>query len=283
MSGKLRAFLPAIIGVLLLATFGGANKQLLSMPRDAQSSEIVVRLPLIAQLLLAGGDRYLAAFMGTLRALVADVQHMTPDEFALQARIQEDVAWLNPAHEDNYYIAAAVLPWNGQLEASQYILTRAADARPFDWQPPFYVAFNHYYFLKDPIAGSRWLRRASAHTESEQHRLAFQQIAALWAAKSPDLQMAIRLHEELIESTKHREFAAFLEKRIKRLRNLLEIEKATARFADEHGRTPLRMEDLLVAGVLQEVPSDPFGMQYGLDANGAPVVVAPVQSARGGR
>jgi hypothetical protein len=283
MSGKSQAFLPALMGALLLLAFGLSNKHLLSMPRDIESGEMAVKLPVVAQVLLAGGDRYLAAFMGTLRALVADIQHMTPDEFALQARIQEDVAWLNPAHEDNYYIAAAVLPWNGQIEASQYILTRAADARPFDWQPPFYVAFNHYYFLKDPIAGARWLRRASAHTESEQHRLAFQQIAALWAAKSPDLQMAIRLHEELIESTKHREFAAFLEKRIQRLRNLLEIEKASVRYTDKQGRGPKSVGDLVVAGVLGEVPSDPFGMQYGFDANGAPAVVAPAQPARKGR
>lgn len=280
MSGKLRAFLPAFIGVLLLAAFGGANRQLLSMPRDTQSSEIVVRLPLIAQLMVAGGDRYLAAFMGTLRALVADVQHMTPDEFALQARIQEDVAWLNPAHEDNYYIAAAVLPWNGQLEASQYILTRAADARPFDWQPPFYVAFNHYYFLKDPIAGSRWLRRASAHTESEQHRLAFQQIAALWAAKSPDLQMAIRLHEELIESTKHKEFAAFLQKRVKRLQNLLAVERALTKYVEKYDRVPVSVEDLVAAGVLEAVPLDPFGMRYGFDASGIPAVIAAPQPAK---
>lgn len=283
MSGSSRALLPALMGFFLLLAFGVANKQLLSMPRDSARGEMAVRLPVIAQVVMAGGDRYLAAFSGTLRALVADVQNMTPDEFALQARIQEDVAWLNPAHEDNYYIAAAILPWNGQLEASQYILTRASDARPFDWQPPFYVAFNHYYFLKDPVAGARWLRRASSHTESEQHRLAFQQISALWAAKSPDLQMAIRLHEELIESTKHKEFAAFLEKRVKRLQNLLAIERASARYVEKHGRVPQSIDELVAAGELGELPLDPFGMRYGFDANGFPAVVAATQPARKGR
>lgn len=263
---------PLLLGGALLAMFGFANKAVLDLPRPKADAEIEVGMPVSAQLLISGGDRYLAATLGTIRVLVADTQNLSPEGFALLGKIQSDVAWLNPANEDNFYIAAAILPWNGQLDAAQYVLHRASDARPFDWQPPFYVAFNYYFFLKSPVEGARWLKRAAEHTRFEDEKLNLQQIAALWAAKSPDLHMAIRLHRELIQSTKHREFAVFLEKRIGRLENLLAIDVAQSKFSIENSRAATHIDDLIDGGFLPAVPIDPFGMQYEIASDGRAAV-----------
>jgi hypothetical protein len=65
-------------------------------------------------------------------------------------------------HEDNYYVASATLPWNGQFDAAQTVLRRASLARPFDFQPAFYYAFNLVYFRGDATTASAWLRAAAA-------------------------------------------------------------------------------------------------------------------------
>lgn len=270
------SLLRLLLGGCLFVGFGLANRALLDQPRPRLDAEIEVGLPIPAQILVAGGDRYLAATLGTVRVLVADTQKMTPEEFALQGRLQSDVAWLNPANEDNIYIAAAILPWNSQLDAAQYVLKRASDARPFDWQPPFYVAFNEYFFVKNPIEAARWLKRAGDHSQFEDEKLDFQQIAALWAAKAPDLHVAIRVHRELIQSTKHREFAVFLERRIVRLENLLSIDDAQSNFRAENGRGASQIEELVRSGVLLAVPEDPLGMTYVLSADGRAAVVPRV-------
>lgn len=261
------------VSVVLLAVFGVVNARLLGLPRTGPERAIEINLPVPAQLLLAAGDRYLAANFATIRALVTETQYLTSDDFAMLGRIQSDAAWLNPANEDNYYSAAAILPWSGQLEASQYVLRRASDARPFDWQPPFYVAFNYYYFLRDPVEGARWLQRTSRHTDSEIEKISFQQIAAQWAAKAPDPLVAIRLHRELIQSTRHRAFAAFLEKRIARLENLLAITEAQSRFSVANGLPAPSVEALVDTGFLAANPVDPFGMRYGLATDGTAIVV----------
>lgn len=271
------------MGVALLAIFGAVNVKLLEHPRSGVERGIEINLPVPAQLLLVAGDRFLAGNLATIRALVADTQKMAPEEFEMQGRIQSDAAWFNPANEDNYYIAAAILPWNGQLEASQYVLRRASDARPFDWQPPFYVAFNHYYFLKDPVEGARWLKRAAEHTNAEDQKIGFQQIAAVWAAKGTDPLIAIRLHRELIQSTKHRAFAAFLEKRILRLENLFAIDQAQARFSAARGKVAPNVEALVESGFLDAIPGDPFGLQYGLNKDGSAVVVQATPSRMRGK
>lgn len=278
-----RAWKSFVAACVLLALFGFVGKDLSRRARPVAGSEFLVTIPLVAQVALSGGDRYLAANLATFRALVASIETMKAEDYALQARIQVDAAWLNPAQEDNYYIASAILPWNGQLDASQYILRRASDARPFDWQPPFYYAFNVFYFLKDPAEGARWLRRASEHTNLEEYQLAFQQIAAMWVAKGPDHEMAIQLHRDLIKATKHKEFAAFLEKRVTRLENLLSIEKAIVRFRLTFGRSPDSIEELLATGKLESMPVDPFGLYYVLGEDGVPIARLLVGASGGAR
>jgi hypothetical protein len=56
--------------------------------------------------------------------LVADTGAHERRRLCGAGKLQRDIAWFNPAHEDNYYIAAAILPWNGQVDAAQYVCAR---------------------------------------------------------------------------------------------------------------------------------------------------------------
>ena len=114
--------LTLIVLALALAAFVVANQRVGTLKRDAINPEFSVRLPVPAQIVMAVGDRHLAADLAEFRVLVADTFRMRPEDYALQAGLQRDIAFLNPAHEDNYYIAAAILPWGGQLDAAQYVL-----------------------------------------------------------------------------------------------------------------------------------------------------------------
>jgi len=255
--------------------------RLFERPRAPASPEMQVALPRFVQVLMAGGDRYLAANLAGFRALVSSPETMTAENFRILGLVQSDTAWLNPAHEDNYYIAAALLPWYDQVAATQFILRRASVARPFDWAPPFYYAFNAIHFYKNVAEGAQWLREASRHTRDEMQQLEFQQLAALWSARGEDAEFAIRMHRAMARESKHKGFASFLEKRAARLENLLTIDRAIARFRAASGRAPERLEDLLAAGMLQAIPEDPFRGRYLIDRNGkAQAGAAPPPAAR---
>ncbi|HTJ96293.1 MAG TPA: hypothetical protein VL381_02400 [Rhodocyclaceae bacterium] len=107
------------------ALFVYAQGRLEGKLRMRPAGEIGVALPLFIQVALAGGDRYLAANTAAVRALVTEPSKMAAEEFHVLAKVQEGVSWLNPYHEDNYYTAAAVLPWYGQFDSAQVILQRA--------------------------------------------------------------------------------------------------------------------------------------------------------------
>ena len=98
----------------------------------------------------------------------------------MQARLQRDIAWFNPVHEDNYYIGAAILPWNGELDAAQYVLRRASDARTFDWYPLFHYSFLFYHFRKDPATGAQWLLKGVPRVTNQQDEWALQNLAVAW-------------------------------------------------------------------------------------------------------
>ena len=151
-----------LLALLLWGTYIFVAEQSRHLPRKTVSSEIRVALPLFVQVFMFGGDRYLAANVAGIRALVVETGKMSPDEFAILGRVQEDVSWLNPGHEDNYYTAAAILPWNGQLDAAQRILVRATEARFYDYQPAFYYAFHLLHYQRDAVGASDWLLKAAA-------------------------------------------------------------------------------------------------------------------------
>jgi hypothetical protein len=95
-------------------------------------------------------------------------------------QVQKDASWLNPAHEDNYYIATAILPWEGQVDPTQVILRRATLARFFDYQPPFYYAFNQVHFKGDAFGASEWLRQAAEKLPDPEERVTLADFAARW-------------------------------------------------------------------------------------------------------
>jgi hypothetical protein len=258
----------ALAAVVAATLFIAATERLKSAPRQSVRVEMQVALPLFVQVLMTAGDRYLAANIAAIRALVVETQKMKPDEFAILAKVQEDVSWLNPGHEDNYYIAAAILPWAGEVDAAQRILARATRARTFDYQPAFYYAFDLLHFKGDAAGASAWLREAAKHLPEGDERLQMQNLAAIWIDKARDLDLAIRVVEGLAQQAKRRDFRRYLEMRIVRLRALKDLRAAAAIYRQRFARPLAAVNDLVASGVLAALPRDPFGFGYAIDQQG---------------
>ncbi|MDE2598997.1 MAG: hypothetical protein KGL40_05180 [Rhodocyclaceae bacterium] len=259
-----------IVCVLACAgVFVYAQERLEGRPRLRPAGEIGVALPLFIQVALAGGDRYFAANIAAVRALVTDPGKMTADEFHVLARVQEDVSWLNPYHEDNYYTAASVLPWYGQLESAQVILRRAMLARPFDYQPGFFYGFDLLHFRHDPAAASAALREAASRMpDDSDDRMMLENMAARWLDRVDDLDMAIEVVEAMAKGGNRKDFRDYLKLRAQRLRMLKEVRTAAAAYRQQTGQPVRSLDQLVAARLLKAVPVDPFGMGFTIDANG---------------
>ncbi len=240
-------------------------------PLHERSRELAVRIPLVFQILTAAGDRYLAANLAGFRVLVSESYRMGPQELQLQAQLQHDVSWLNPAHEDNYYIAAAILSVPELIPTAQYILRRAADARPRDWQPLFYYGFNRYYFEKNPVAGAQALLEAVPRMGDESESWAMQNLAARWIERGYSPSEAARIVGGMADNANPGRFKRYLNQRAQRLRDLATLKEAALRFREVVGRPPQSLDELVAARIIDRIPEDPFRRGYALDSQGEPV------------
>ncbi|KAF0166937.1 MAG: hypothetical protein FD157_99 [Rhodocyclaceae bacterium] len=259
------ALVPAVLIYLL------AVKMLSGQHPPARGAELSVRLPLAAQVLMAGGDRHLAANIAGIRVLVADTFRMKPEEFRTQARLQKDISWLNPAHEDNYYIAAAILSEPELIPSAQYVLRRAANARPHDWSPLFYFGFNLYQFEKNPAAGAEALLEGATRAKDVQEQWALQSLAAKWIERGYHTGDAARLVGNMAESAPPGGFRRYLNLRAERLRQLDRLKSLAQEYRDAGGHRLTRIEDLIDAKLLDRVPLDPLGMGFTVDSAGEPI------------
>lgn len=250
------------------AIFAFSTARLKSAPRQSVHMEMRVALPLFVQVVMSMGDRYLAANLAAIRTVVADTMKMKPDEFAIQAKLQEDVAWLNPGHEDNYYVAAAILPWVGEVDAAQNMLARASLARRYDYQPAFYYGFNQLHFRGDAAGASAWLREAAEHLPEGNNRIQMQNLAAIWLDKTPDVDLAIRVVEAMATQAKRRDFKHYLELRVQRLRGLKALRSAAHLYRERYAKSPATLLDLVTSGTIPALPADPFGFGYDFDKQG---------------
>jgi hypothetical protein len=257
-----------VLVLLLWGVFALIAEQNKPLPRGKISSEIRIALPLFVQVLGFAGDRYLAANVAGIRALVVETGKMTGDEFVILGKVQSDVSLLNPAHEDNYYTAAAILPWNGELDAAQTILARATGARPYDYQPAFYYAFNRLHFYKDAKGASEWLLMAADKLPEGDERLQMQNLAAIWMDKVSDTNLAIRVVSGMAEQSKRKDFRRYLEQRVARLKSLRDLRDAQKAYQHKVGQPLRQLEDLVTSGIIDKIPEDVFGFGFAIDASG---------------
>ncbi|HMW57706.1 hypothetical protein [Accumulibacter sp.] len=269
---RLATWLPLLFALAGGLTFWGARLGLEDVKRLRPGAEIEVVLPVFVQVALSGGDRHLAATWSTIRALVTETARMAPEEYRILALVQQDAAWLNPAHEDNYYVAAAILPWEGEVDPTQVILRRATLARPFDFQPPFYYAFNQVHFKGDALGASEWLRFAAGRLHDSEERLTLEDFAARWLDRTHDLDSAARVVDAMAGQARRKDFAAYLRQRSQRLRDLAALRRAATDYTARHQRPPGSLDDLVRSGLIAQIPKDPFGSGFAIDQAGVPVI-----------
>ncbi|MCK9379682.1 MAG: hypothetical protein M0P95_01300 [Sulfuritalea sp.] len=257
-----------LVALLLALVFIATSEQLRSTPRRSVSVEMQVALPLFVQVFMAAGDRYLAANLAAIRALVVATDRMRPEEFRILAKVQEDVSWLNPAHEDNYYIAFAILAQYGELDSAQTILARASRARFFDYQPSFFYAFNQWYYKHDPAGAAAWMREAAEKLPDPDQRLIMQNFAARWMDKVQDTELAIRVVAAMAKEARRKDFRAYLETRVARLRQLQQLRTAAVTYRERFGKPVTNLQELVSSGILPVLPVDPFGFGFGFDPQG---------------
>ena len=174
----------------------------------------------------------------------------------------EVVTDLDPRHGYAYQTGGIVLSAAGRFDESNALLEKGLEKGPPWWTFPYYLAFNHWFYLGDYATGARYAEIAARKPGASAN---ISQLAVSLASKSGTPEQAIALIEELRRTVKDDSTAARLDEQLKLAvleRDAQRLERAAADYAARTGLplTDLRM--LVVSGLLPSIPPDPFGGEY---------------------
>lgn len=191
---------------------------------------------------------------------------LLPEEWDRMTKVLQAATDLDPRFLDPYHFAEMVLTWDaGRVTDANRLLEKALQYRPSDWVIPFYLGFNHFYFLHDSAKGAEYLMAASRLPESHGF---LGLLAARLSTQAGRTEAAIMFLDELGGSTSDPRLKQQISQRAEALKAIAVIERGVALYQQRHGKAPERVEQLVEARVLKALPPDPYGGRFFLDEQG---------------
>ena len=264
----LRASILLLLTVLFVASVNHTKKY----KRTPAPESLNIVLSPIVQMFMAGGDRFLATNIAVLRASIFPLPSINPESAAALGQVHWVASQLNPANEDNYYTAQGILPWYGQIETTRKVLSAAADNRPFDFLPLFFLGFNAMHFEKKFTESGDYFQRAAMRMHGDD-KLKLQAMAAKFYEKGDDPDFAIRVIKAMQDGTRSKALKDHLQIRIARLEMLKFLRSASKRYEERYHQPPAKLDDLVSSGTITSLPIDPFGVGFELSPQGVPVFI----------
>jgi hypothetical protein len=145
------------------------------------------------------------------------------------------------------------------------ILTKGMRHNPEVWQLPFLAGYITYYERCDPVAGSKFLRVAAQVPGAPAY---LPKLAARMTVMAGDSDAALEFLDRFSRSVSDERVHEALVLRMKETlqeRDLRLLESSIPRYYAEYQRFPSKLDDLVLSGVLQKLPSDPLGGEYQID------------------
>lgn len=201
-------------------------------------------------------------------SLVTKGEHQvaTPADYPAMSRAVHAALNLDPYNMDGYYFAQAILVWDvKQYKIANELLENGMKYRTWDWYLPFFAGFNYGYFLKDYQKAAQMYMKAGELSGNP----LFKTLAGRYLQQSGQTEMAIAYLSAMEKGARDPGIRKSFQIRLQAFRAAHLIEQARDRYKAERGVLPGRVEDLVAAGYLKELPVDPYGGRFYLEPDGS--------------
>jgi hypothetical protein len=203
-------------------------------------------------------------YFGTVLQKFQENVIVRPEFLNMYRNIQSIVA-LDPYNMDSYYFAQAVFTWDlGRVREVNDLLEQGMTYRTWDPYLPFYLGFNHAYFLKDYATGARYMQVAAERSGNP----LYAQLAARFFYESEQSALGLAFLDAMIKSATDKAVKRSYELRRDALLATRTIELARDAFRTRFGVLPTQPKQLVDAGLLQAIPADPYGGTFYFDEEG---------------
>jgi tetratricopeptide (TPR) repeat protein len=217
------------------------------------------------ELLFVPDARYIKRICGTFRNPVAlafymkgaqELAYATHEKFELLQALFKLAIELDPKLTQAAFLGGMVAPTRAidVLKANE-LLKLAHSKDPDNWQFPYWIGFNYLQVGKYKEA-AKYYRKASKLPGA----LPFLETASVYIlSKSNNLDLAVAEAERLLANSKEEDANELLLLRLKWLKTMQFLEAECRKYKKKHGEYPQKLEKLVEAGLLKEIPPDEFG------------------------
>lgn len=168
---------------------------------------------------------------------------------------------------DPYYFGAVNLSWGAnKVKEANVLLEKAFKYRDWDWTIPFYLGFNHFYFIQDNEKASFYLMESAKRGTSG---TLIPILAARLAYQGKRTENGIIFLQEIIKKTDDDTVKKSYETRLNTLKGILFLERAAAVYQERFKKQPERLDELIAKGVITAIPKDPYGGKFYIDKDGS--------------
>jgi hypothetical protein len=211
-------------------------------------------------------------------------EHSSPTEkeWHRAATMLRGVTDLDPRFWDPYLFAEVIFPWQAHMrpEANKLLL-KAAQYRTNDYQPFYFLGFNAFYFEHNAVKAAPYLRRAAALPGAPGF---LKGLAARFSLYGNQTKLGIVFLADLLKSTSNPKTHAYLKKRLLTMQKINHIANKVKEFKETRGRFPKNITELVLAGLLRDIPKDPYGGQFAIFDNGRVYTTSNmIEAAAGGK
>lgn len=212
-------------------------------------------------------DELFADFLWIKAVVYFGEQYQKDKNYKWLYHLLDIVVTLDPYFEYPYEFGGIALAyWTKDVSHSIRLLKKGMlnipKTHPRYWTIPFFLGFNYMYYKKDFATAARYLEEATKYPGHPQY-LPFLVTRLYTNAKDPEI--AIKFLMEIDRTTNNEKVKKDIKKRIKEVvveRDIQILERARDHYKNKTGSYPSKLEDLVSAGLLKEIPGEPFGGKY---------------------
>jgi len=256
---------------LILAFAGSAIGLLTVLERQRPVSVRAAELSYLPK-----GEYLKVAALG-YRQLVADliwlktVQHLgegkqTTEGYLWAYHAVDVLTDVDPKFAFAYQAGGIILGvWANLPHESIALLTKGMRHNPDVWQLPFYVGYDYFYELHDPVQAAKYLRIASELPGAPAY---LPKLAARMTVEAGDPDAALEFLERLYEQSQDERMREALTQRMKEViaeKDIRFLEEGVHRYKASYRKLPVRLEDLVTSGIIVQIPDEPLGGIYTLN------------------
>lgn len=217
---------------------------------------------------LAGNSARLASFGAT--EFLADVYWLqliqyygggTPNgQYRKLAETFFAVTELAPKFKQAYVTGLIILPGEEFVEQAVALGERGQRSLPEAWEIPYYTGLVHHIYRKDYAAAAKEFDQAAALPDAPPITKLF---AGIYYKQAAERQTAYLIFQTILATSDNDYVKERAEKYLEHLDGLFALEKAVNDFHVRFHRYPTGLNELVVRGMLAELPKSPLTVDYG--------------------